>query len=168
MAKSVGIDLGTTNSVVAVMEGGKPEVILNAEGSRLTPSVVALQGVRGAPGRPDRQAAGSPKPREYPVFGEAFHRAPLRGGGRRAQTRSLPGGVRAERRRALRGARQQVLPGGDLGADLEEAGGGRLQVPGREGAGRRDHGAGLLQRRSAPGHQGRRQDRRPERAADHQ
>jgi molecular chaperone DnaK len=37
MAKSVGIDLGTTNSVVAVMEGGKPEVILNAEGSRLTP-----------------------------------------------------------------------------------------------------------------------------------
>jgi molecular chaperone DnaK len=43
MAKSVGIDLGTTNSVVAVMEGGKPEVILNAEGSRLTPSVVGFK-----------------------------------------------------------------------------------------------------------------------------
>src|SRR6266850_1113738 len=42
MAKSVGIDLGTTNSVVAVMEGGKPTVIVNAEGSRLTPSVVAF------------------------------------------------------------------------------------------------------------------------------
>jgi molecular chaperone DnaK len=42
MAKSVGIDLGTTNSVVAVMEGGKPTVIINAEGSRLTPSVVAF------------------------------------------------------------------------------------------------------------------------------
>ena len=41
MAKAVGIDLGTTNSVVAVMEGGKPTVITNAEGSRLTPSVVA-------------------------------------------------------------------------------------------------------------------------------
>src|SRR5499433_4117000 len=41
MAKAVGIDLGTTNSVVAVMEGGKPTVVINAEGSRLTPSVVA-------------------------------------------------------------------------------------------------------------------------------
>ena len=42
MAKAVGIDLGTTNSVVAVMEGGKPTVIINSEGNRLTPSVVAF------------------------------------------------------------------------------------------------------------------------------
>ncbi len=42
MAKAVGIDLGTTNSVVSVMEGGKPTVIINSEGSRLTPSVVAF------------------------------------------------------------------------------------------------------------------------------
>jgi len=42
MAKSVGIDLGTTNSVVAVMEGGQPTVIINSEGSRVTPSVVAF------------------------------------------------------------------------------------------------------------------------------
>ena len=41
MAKPVGIDLGTTNSVVAVMEGGKPTVIVNSDGSRLTPSVLA-------------------------------------------------------------------------------------------------------------------------------
>jgi len=42
MSKIIGIDLGTTNSVVAVMEGGEPKVITNAEGSRLTPSVVAV------------------------------------------------------------------------------------------------------------------------------
>src|SRR5271170_1839975 len=42
MGKSVGIDLGTTNSVVAVMEGGQPTVVSNAEGGRTTPSVVAF------------------------------------------------------------------------------------------------------------------------------
>lgn len=42
MGKTIGIDLGTTNSVVAVMEGGEPKVVINEEGSRLTPSVVAF------------------------------------------------------------------------------------------------------------------------------
>ena len=42
MAVAVGIDLGTTNSVIAAMEGGKPTVIPNAEGARTTPSVVAF------------------------------------------------------------------------------------------------------------------------------
>ena len=43
MAKIIGIDLGTTNSCVAVMDGKNPKVIENAEGNRTTPSVVAIQ-----------------------------------------------------------------------------------------------------------------------------
>ena len=42
MSKIIGMDLGTSNSVVAVMEGGEPTVITNPEGNRLTPSVVAF------------------------------------------------------------------------------------------------------------------------------
>src|ERR1700740_1201494 len=42
MARAVGIDLGTTNSVVAVLEGGDPVVVANSEGSRTTPSIVAF------------------------------------------------------------------------------------------------------------------------------
>jgi molecular chaperone DnaK len=42
MGKSVGIDLGTTNSVVAVIEGGQPTVVANSDGNRTTPSVVAI------------------------------------------------------------------------------------------------------------------------------
>ncbi|HEX2089839.1 MAG TPA: Hsp70 family protein, partial [Actinomycetota bacterium] len=42
MPRAVGIDLGTTNSVVSVLEAGEPVVVPNAEGSRITPSVVAF------------------------------------------------------------------------------------------------------------------------------
>src|SRR6195256_3491914 len=63
MAKIIGIDLGTTNSVVAVMEGNEPKVIVNAEGSRLTPSVVgfAKNGERLVGQVAKRQAVTNPE-----------------------------------------------------------------------------------------------------------
>ena len=69
MGKIIGIDLGTTNSCVAIMEGGKPKVIENAEGSRTTPSVVAYmedgEVLVGAPAR--RQAVTNAKNTIYAV-----------------------------------------------------------------------------------------------------
>jgi molecular chaperone DnaK len=63
MAKIIGIDLGTTNSCVAIMEGGSPKVLENAEGARTTPSIIAYQEdgeiLVGAPAK--RQAVTNPK-----------------------------------------------------------------------------------------------------------
>lgn len=69
MGKVVGIDLGTTNSVVAVMEGGKPVVIANAEGMRTTPSVVAFskEGERIVGQMARRQAVLNPQNTFYAV-----------------------------------------------------------------------------------------------------
>ncbi len=62
MAKIIGIDLGTTNSCVAVMEGGEPTVIANAEGARTTPSVVSIKGGERLVGQvAKRQAIANPE-----------------------------------------------------------------------------------------------------------
>jgi molecular chaperone DnaK len=80
MAKTVGIDLGTTNSVVAVLEGGEPVVITNAEGSRLTPSVVAFtkSGERLVGQTAKRQAVVNPENTVFSVkrlMGKTFEQA---------------------------------------------------------------------------------------------
>ena len=69
MGKAVGIDLGTTNSCIAVMEGGKPVVITNTEGGRTTPSVVALtkKGERLVGQIAKRQAALNPENTIYSI-----------------------------------------------------------------------------------------------------
>src|SRR6187549_1712447 len=69
MSKMIGIDLGTTNSCVAVMENGQPKVIENAEGTRTTPSIIAYQQdgeiLVGAAAK--RQAVTNPKNTLYAV-----------------------------------------------------------------------------------------------------
>ena len=67
--KIIGIDLGTTNSVVAVMEGGEVKVIANQEGNRLTPSVVAFtdKGERHVGDPAKRQAIMNPRRTVYSI-----------------------------------------------------------------------------------------------------
>ena len=69
MSKTIGIDLGTTNSVVAVMEGDQPTVITNSEGHRTTPSVVAIndKGERLVGQVAKRQAITNPENTVYSV-----------------------------------------------------------------------------------------------------
>ena len=69
MPKVIGIDLGTTNSCVAVMEGGEPVVIPNAEGARTTPSIVAMNksGERLVGEVAKRQAVTNPENTVYSI-----------------------------------------------------------------------------------------------------
>ncbi|MBX5475688.1 MAG: molecular chaperone DnaK [Clostridia bacterium] len=102
MGRVIGIDLGTTNSVVAVMEGGDPVVITNAEGSRLTPSVVAFtkDGERLVGQVAKRQAVTNPQNtifsikrfmgRRYDEVGDEIARVPYK------VVRDDNGGVRVE------------------------------------------------------------------------
>ena len=168
MGKIIGIDLGTTNSVVAVMEGGQPTVIANQEGGRTTPSVVAFtkSGERLVGQVAKRQAITNPENTIFSI---------KRFMGRRSdevteEMKMVPYKVvaRRQRRRARGDHGQEVLPAGDLGHDPDQAEGSGRSLPGREGHRGGDHGAGVLQRRAAAGHQGRRQDRRAGSDAHHQ
>ncbi len=147
MAKAVGIDLGTTNSVVSVLEAGEPAVIPNAEGGRTTPSVVGVLQVRRGAGRRGRQAPGDHQPGPDHPLGEAAH------GHRRGRSTSTARSYTAQ----------------EISARiLRQAEAGRRGLPGRHRHPGGDHRAGLLRRRPAHRHQGGRPDRRPRGAADHQ
>ena len=168
MGKIIGIDLGTTNSVVAVMEGDAPAVIPNAEGGRTTPSVVAFAkgGERLVGQVAKRQAVTNPENtifsikrfmgRKFAEISEESKMVPYK------VVAATNGDVRVE----VGG--QGATPARDLRHDPAEDEGRGRGVPGREGRQGRHHGPRLLQRLAAPGHQGRGQDRGPGSAAHRQ
>ncbi len=168
MGKTIGIDLGTTNSCMAVLEGGEPTVIENAEGGRTTPSVVAFtqSGERLVGTVAKRQAVTNPQNTVFSI--KRFM------GRKEAEVREeeqiVPYKVLTGPNgdAVVEAGGKQYSPAGDLGDDPPEAQDRRRGVPGRDGRLGRDHGPGVLQRRPAPGDQGRRQDRRARRQADHQ
>ena len=119
MAKIIGIDLGTTNSVVAVMEGGEPKVIPNEEGGRTTPSIVAFtkSGERLVGQVAKRQAITNPENTVYSI---------KRFMGRRSnevndEMKMVPYKVKPSGRpRGHRGAGQGLYPAGSVGNDSAE------------------------------------------------
>ena len=146
MGKVIGIDLGTTNSCMAVLEGGEPTVIPNSEGGRTTPSVVAFSksGERLVGSVARRQAVTNP---ENTVF--SIKRFMGRKYGDVAQEMSIvPYHVETDRQRRRRGRRDGhvVHAAGDLGDDPAEAEARRRGVPGREGHAGGHHRPRLLQR----------------------
>ena len=168
MGKTIGIDLGTTNSCMAVLEGGEPTVIENSEGGRTTPSVVAFaqSGERLVGTVAKRQAVTNPQNTISSI-------------------KRFMGRKEAEVREEESIVPYKVVSGpkGDARVD---AGGKQHSPPeisamilqklkadaeaylGEHRRRRRHHRAGVLQRRPAPGDQGRRQGRRPRRQAHHQ
>ena len=111
MGKVIGIDLGTTNSCMAAIEGGEPAVIPNAEGGRTTPSVVAFtkdgQRLVGAPAK--RQQVTNP---ENTVFSIKRFMAEVRRGLGGDDDRPLRGREGPERGRPREGRRQGVRAAG--------------------------------------------------------
>ena len=168
MGKTIGIDLGTTNSAVAVLTGGEPEVLPNAEGGRTTPSVVGFSksGERLVGTVAKRQAVTNPENtifsvkrfmgRKYSEVDEEMKIVPyevVRGQNGDARIRVdgkeySPPEISAMILQKLKADAEAFL--GETVTDAV------VTVP------------ALLQRRPAPGHQGRRQDRRPRRQAHHQ
>ena len=170
MAKVIGIDLGTTNSCVAVMEGKNPKVIENAEGVRTTPSMVAFT-------EDQERLVGLPAKRQAVTNPENTFFAIKRLIGRRYDDPMVEKDkglvpykiVRADNGDAWVESRGKKYSPSQISAFILQ----KMKETAEAYLGEKvdaggDHRSGLFQRRSAPGDQGRRQDRRPRSVAHHQ
>ena len=170
MAKVIGIDLGTTNSCVAVMEGKTPKVIENAEGMRTTPSIVAFtdEGERlvGQPAK--RQAVTNPERTIFAVkrlIGRRYD-DPMVEKDKKLVPYKI---VRASNGDAWVEAEGKSYSPSQISAFILQKMKETAEVLSRQqGRPSRHHRSGILQRRAAPGDQGRRQDRRSGSPAHHQ
>ena len=168
MGKTIGIDLGTTNSCMAVLEGGEPTVIPNREGGRTTPSVVAFtQGGERLVGVPaKRQQVTNPENTVFSIkrfMGRKFNEVS-------EEMKIVPYKVVAgpEQDVLVEAEGKQYSPPEISAMILQKLKADAEAYLGRDGHRRGDHRARLLQRLAAPGHQGRRQGRRPRGQAHHQ
>jgi molecular chaperone DnaK (HSP70) len=169
MGKIIGIDLGTTNSCVSVMEGGQPKVIENSEGARTTPSIIAYQEdgeiLVGAPAK--RQAVTNPKNTLYAVkrlIGRKFDEKEVQ-----KDIGLMPYQImKADNGDAWIAVRDKKLAPPQISAEVLR----KMKKTAEDYLGEsdrsRDYGAGLLQRRTASSDQGRRPHRRSGSQAHHQ
>jgi hypothetical protein len=161
MAKVIGIDLGTTNSCVAIMDGSQPRVIENSEGARTTPSIVGFTESERLVGQPaKRQAVTNPTNTVFAVkrlIGRRLGDAEVEKDKKLVPYKIVDGG-NGDAWVEVRG--EKYSPSAGLGLHPAEDEGNRRILSGRKRHPGRDHRSGLFQRRPASGHQGRRQDRR--------
>ena len=122
MSKIIGIDLGTTNSCVAVMEGGKPVVIANTEGVRTTPSVVAFT-------KTGERLVGEPAKRQAVTNAEKT-------------ISSIKRHVGTDYKVSIDG--QEIYSTGNFRYDSSETESRRRKLSGRKSNGGSYHGSGLL------------------------
>ena len=144
MSKIIGIDLGTTNSVVAVMQGGEPVVIPNQEGARTTPSVVAITkgGERLVGQVAKRQAVTNPENTVYSIkrfMGRRFDE--VSDEMKRVPYHVVKGSMTTHASRS----REGLQPAGNLGDDFGQAEVSRGRFPRRKGAEGGHHRSCVLQ-----------------------
>ncbi len=123
---------------------------------------------RRAQGGRSGQTSGHHQPQTHDLLDQAFHGRDLRQGDRRHPACALHHRARRQQHTPRRYRRPPVYAAGDLGHDPPEDEEDGRGLPGPGGVGSRDHGAGLLLRLAAPGHQGGGRDRRSEGAPHHQ
>ena len=160
MAKIIGIDLGTTNSVVAIMEGDQPKVLINAQGSRLTPSVVAFtdKGERIVGQNAKHQQVTNPKNTIFSIKRFMGRRHSEVAGEEKMVPYTIVGGPEELVQVEIRG--KDYTPEAISAIILRRSEKDRRGLSGREGHRGGHHRPGLLQRRPAQGHQRRRRNRR--------